>query len=51
MQSVLGEFSQIISGVQECVTELNSIYRKVIRITGVSPDEYRDYQIEASIPG
>ena len=50
MQAVLGDFSGIISDVKEAVTELNAIYRSVIRITGVSPDTYRDYQIEASLP-
>lgn len=50
MQVVLGEFSEIVSEVQSCVEELNAIYRKVIRITGVSPDSYRDYEIEASLP-
>lgn len=50
MQTVLGEFSSIISEVEDCVTELNGIYRKIIRITGVSPDEFRDYQIERSLP-
>lgn len=51
MEVVLGEFSEIVSEVQKCVEELNAIYRKVIRITGVSPDSYRDYEIEASLPG
>ncbi len=51
MEVVLGDFSQVISSVQDCVSQLNAIYRKVIRITGVSPDTYRDYQIEASLPG
>lgn len=51
MQSVLGDFSSIVSDVQDSVRELNAIYRKVIRITGIAPDAYRDYQIEASIPG
>ena len=50
MQTVLGQFSNIISKVSESMTELNAIYRKIIRITGVSPDAYRDYQIEASLP-
>ena len=50
MEAVLGDFSQVISEVQESVTALNSIYRKVIRITGVAPDVYRDYQIETSLP-
>ena len=37
--------------MQDCVQQLNSIYRQVLYITGVSPDKYRDYQIEASLPG
>ncbi len=51
MEVVLGEFAEIISTVQSCVTQLNAIYRSVIRITGVAPDEYRDYEIEDSLPG
>lgn len=51
MEVVLGDFSEVISSVQDCVSQLNSIYRKVIRITGVSPDTYRDYQIASSLPG
>ncbi len=51
MEVVLGEFAEIISSVQDCVTQLNSIYRSVIRITGVSPDRYRDYEIEDNLPG
>ncbi len=50
MQTVLGEFSDIISKVSDSMTQLNAIYRKIIRITGVTPDAYRDYQIEASLP-
>lgn len=51
MEAVLGDFSDIISEVQDCVQQLNSIYREVIKITGVSPDTYRDYQLAASLPG
>lgn len=50
MEVVLGDFAEIIGLVEEAVQELNDIYRRVIRITGVSPDTYRDYQIEASLP-
>lgn len=51
MEVVLGDMADIISQVQDTVQQLNSIYRQVIYITGVSPDQYRDYQIEASLPG
>ncbi len=50
MEVVLGNMADIISQVQETVQQLNAIYRQVIYITGVSPDKYRDYQIEASLP-
>ncbi len=50
MEVVLGDMADIISTVQETVQQLNAIYRSVIYITGVAPDKYRDYQIEASIP-
>lgn len=50
MEVVLGEFAEIISDVKDCVTKLNAIYRSVIRITGVAPDQYRDYQIERNLP-
>ena len=50
MEVVLGEFSDVIAEVQDCVSQLNAIYRNVIRIIGVSPDTYRDYQIGASLP-
>lgn len=51
MEVVLGEFSSVIAEVQDCVSQLNAIYRKIIRITGVNPDTYRDYQLAASLPG
>ena len=51
MEVVLGKFSDIVSDVQDIVYDLNSVYRKVIRITGVDPDQYRDYNLTGSIPG
>jgi len=50
MEVVLGDMATIIAQVQDCVQQLNDIYRKVIYITGVAPDQFRDYQIEASLP-
>lgn len=50
MEVVLGDFSKITSAVQDVVSDLNAVYRKVIRITGVAPDTYRDYQIEKTLP-
>lgn len=50
MEVVLGDFANIISEVQDCILLLNDIYRDVIKITGVAPDSYRDYQLENSLP-
>ncbi|HPF86685.1 MAG TPA: extracellular solute-binding protein [Candidatus Limiplasma sp.] len=50
MEVVLGDMAAIVGRVQDCVQKLNAVYRKVIYITGVSPDKYRDYQLEASLP-
>ena len=50
MEVVLGDMATIIAQVQDCVQQLNNIYRQVIYITGVAPDQFRDYQIEASLP-
>lgn len=51
MEVVLGEFSDIISDVQDIVYDLNAVYRKLIRITGIEPDQYRDYNLETNVPG
>ncbi len=51
MEVVLGEMSGIISAVQECVLRLNAVYRSVIYITGITPDQFRDYQLERMLPG
>ncbi len=51
MEVVLGDFAEIVGDIQNVVLRLNAIYRRVIRITGVAPDKYRDYQIEANVPG
>ncbi len=50
MEVVLGGFADIVGEVEEALQQLNGIYREIIKITGVAPDAYRDYQIEASLP-
>lgn len=51
MEVVLGEFSEIVGLVEDSVQQLNDIYRQVIKVTGVSPDTFRDYQLAATLPG
>lgn len=51
MEVVLGSLANIIREMEVGVRSMNDIYRKVLSITGTSPDRYRDYQIRRSIPG
>ena len=46
MEVVYGKLADICDEVQTCVEELNVLYRKVMMITGASPDSLRDYNIE-----
>lgn len=50
MEAVLGDFAPIIGTVEECVSEINDVYRDVIRLIGTSPDTNRDYSIEKKVP-
>ncbi len=50
MEVVLGEFSEIVGLVEDAIRQLNTIYRQVIKVTGVKPDTFRDYQISAILP-
>lgn len=48
-------YPEIVRKLQESVLELNSLYRKIIMITGVGAsgnalDEYRDYELDKEIP-
>ena len=48
---VAGELCDVLRNVQQSVLNLNEIYRKIIVITGTSPDIYQDYYLEDEIPG
>ena len=51
LESTLGSFTEILSKVEDTAIGLNDLYRKIIMITGTSPDLYRDYFLEEQIPG
>lgn len=46
-----GVMAQYIKELQDLVFELNELYRKVIMITGSSPDIFQDYDLKESVPG
>lgn len=45
-----GDISGALHTAEESLYALNTIYRKIISLTGSTPDEYRDYQIEKYLP-
>jgi ABC-type glycerol-3-phosphate transport system substrate-binding protein len=50
LEVVLGGFAEIVSEVQEIISDLSAIYRQAIRLIGVNPDRLRDYQIGKNLP-
>ncbi len=50
LEVTLGDIAPSVEELQGIVYELNQIYRKIVMITGMNPDPYRDYDIDRSIP-
>ena len=51
LEATLGEMGQILSSMEDCIYRLNQIYRRLLVLTGVNPDRFRDYDIPKNIPG
>ena len=50
LEVAAGEMGTVLKGVSDSVLELNSLYRSMIMVTGATPDPYRTYYLEESIP-
>ena len=50
MEAVPGEVGDSVRRLEKVVTELNTYYRKILMITGPSPDKYTDYYVHEKIP-
>ena len=50
LECVAGDTSEVTRNIDRSVLDLNDIYRKIIVITGTSPDIYRDYRLDTQIP-
>ncbi|MFC3341502.1 extracellular solute-binding protein [Paenibacillus abyssi] len=50
LENNLGEFAPLIRAIEESLFNLNSVYRKILMITGTAPDQYRDYRVHVRIP-
>jgi len=50
LQATLGGMGDILNVMEECVFRLNSIYRKILVLTGPEPDVLRDYRVDVVYP-
>lgn len=50
LEAVPGEIGEYLRRLEGDITELNTYYRKVLMITGPSPDKYTDYYVHEKIP-
>ena len=51
MECVPGEIGDSLRKLDDVVTALNTDYRKILMITGPTPDQYTDYYVHDKIPG
>lgn len=51
MDVTTASIADIVTELDDAVYALNSVYRSIIMITGTSPDIYRDYYLDETIPG
>ena len=50
LEATLGELGRVISGLQDSIYRMNIIYRTILVLTGVYPDQFRDYEIDKVYP-
>ncbi len=50
LQVVLGDMAEVLSAVENILTNANGYYRKILMLTGPDPDEVRDYGFEKLMP-
>ena len=50
MNATLGELAEAVGLAKVSVDKLNNLYRELTAVTGVDPDQYRDYQITVYVP-
>ncbi len=49
LEAVSGKMAEPTAALQETVYRLNTLYRRIIMVTGVSPDPYRDHDLFTQI--
>lgn len=47
----IGPWSEVLMGMEDINNTLSKIYRRIIMVTGTSPDLFRDYELDREIKG
>ena len=50
MEVTLGEMGPVLKEVEDSIFRLNQIYRKLLVLTGINPDRFRDYNLAQVYP-
>lgn len=50
MEVTMGDFSETLRTLSDCIFDVNELYRRIIMITSTSPDSYTDYFLTERIP-
>lgn len=50
LKVVLGDMGELLSLIEDSLATVNDYRRKLLMVTGPSPDEYRDYNFDKSMP-
>ncbi len=50
LEATLGNMGEILNEMENSIFRLNQIYRKLLVLTGVNPDAFRDYNIKGVYP-
>lgn len=51
IEVTLGTMSDIVLDIEAILNALNADYLEIIKLTGTSPDDYRDYSFSTLLPG
>lgn len=50
MEVTMGDFSETLRTLNDCIFDVNELYRRIIMITSTKPDSYTDYFLTERIP-
>ena len=50
LEAIPGEIGEVMQRLDDLIFELNYYYRRILMITGPSPDEFNDYFLDEQIP-